>query len=71
MSPGIMRRRPSPRLRPRHRHHLSQTNPLLHEAKIGGQPVGVPRRVNGAHALVTELVVSARTTNPPGYSHGR
>ena len=52
-------------------YHLNQANPLLHEVELGDSLWAFTRRVDGAYALAAELVVSARTTNSPGYRYGR
>lgn len=50
--------------------HLNQANPLLHEIALGDSVWAFTRTMSGAYALAAELVVSARTRNPPGYRYG-
>ena len=51
-------------------YHLNQANPLLHEAALGDSVWAFTRAPGGAYALAAELVVSAKTRNPPGYRYG-
>lgn len=51
-------------------YHLNQANPLLHEVALGDSVWAFTRAPGGAYALAAELVVSARTRNPPGYRYG-
>lgn len=51
-------------------YHLNQANPLLHEAALGDSVWAFTRAPGGAYALAAELVVSARTRNPPGCRYG-
>jgi 5-methylcytosine-specific restriction enzyme A len=52
-------------------YQLNQGNPLLHEIPIGDSLWAFTRRRDGAYALAAELVVTAKTLNPPGYRYGR
>ena len=51
-------------------YHLNQANPLLHELALGDSLWAFTRAPSGAYALAAELVVTARTRNPPGYRYG-
>ncbi len=51
--------------------HFNQANSLLHEVELGDSLWAFARRRDDAYALAAELVVSARTTNPPGDRYGR
>lgn len=51
-------------------YHLNQANPVMHEVGLGDSLWAFTRRVDGAYALAAELVVSAKTSNPPGYRYG-
>lgn len=51
-------------------YHLNQANPLLHDIELEDSLWAFTRRRDGTYALAAELVVSARTTNPPRYRYG-
>lgn len=51
-------------------YHLNQANPLLHEIALGDGLWAFTRTRGGSYALAAELVVSAKTRNPPGYRYG-
>jgi len=51
-------------------YHLNQANPLLHDVVLGDSLWAFARARDGAYALAAELVVSARTRNPPGFRYG-
>src|SRR3954465_15580875 len=51
-------------------YHLNQANPLLHEIELGDSVWAFTRTLGGSYALAAELVVSAKTRNPPGYRYG-
>lgn len=51
--------------------HLNQSNALLHAIAPGESLWAFTRARDGRYALAAELVVSARTLNPPGFRHGR
>lgn len=51
-------------------YHLNQSNATLHEIELGESVWAFTRRVDGAYALAAELVVKAKTRNPPGYRYG-
>jgi 5-methylcytosine-specific restriction protein A len=51
--------------------HLNQGNPLLHEIPLGDSLWAFTRRENGTYALAAELVIRAKTINPPGFRYGR
>lgn len=51
--------------------HLNQGNPLLHEIPLGDSLWAFTRRDNGTYALAAELVIRAKTVNPPNFRYGR
>jgi 5-methylcytosine-specific restriction enzyme A len=51
--------------------HLNQGNPLLHEIPLGDSLWAFTRRDNGTYALAAELVIRAKTINPPKFCYGR
>ncbi|MYD94912.1 MAG: HNH endonuclease [Chloroflexi bacterium] len=51
-------------------YHLNQSNPLLHEIDLGDSLWAFTRTPTGTYVLAMELVVGAKTRNPPGYSYG-
>jgi hypothetical protein len=52
-------------------YHLNQASHLLHKVDFGDSLWAFTRRTDGAYALAAELVVHAKTLNPPGYRYGR
>ena len=52
-------------------YHLNQANPLLHEIEAGDSLWAFTRASTGGYALAAQLVVRAKTTNPPNYRYGR
>lgn len=48
-----------------------QRSPRLHAVEPGDSVWAFTRGTNGEYALAAELVVRAKTFNPPGYVHGR
>ena len=52
-------------------YHLNQASHLLHKIELGDSLWAFTRRKDGAYALAAELVVHAKTLNPPGYRYGR
>ena len=51
-------------------YHLNQANPLLHDVALGDSVWAFTRAPGSAYAFAAELVVSAKTRNPPGYRYG-
>ncbi len=51
--------------------HLNQANLLLHEVDIGDSLWAFTRRRDGVYVLAAELVIKAKTINPPGFRYGR
>jgi 5-methylcytosine-specific restriction enzyme A len=51
--------------------HLNQANPLLHRIDIGDSLWAFTRNREGAYVLAVELVVKAKTENPPNFRYGR
>src|SRR5690348_7877301 len=52
-------------------YHLNQANPLLHQIALGDSVWAFTRRPDGVYVLAAELVVRAKTINPPGFRYGR
>jgi 5-methylcytosine-specific restriction protein A len=52
-------------------YHLNQANPLLHEIEIGDSLWAFTRASDGRYVLGAELVVCAKTLNPPKFRYGR
>jgi hypothetical protein len=50
--------------------HLNQGNRLLHQIEVGESLWAFTRQPDGRYALAAELVISAKTMNPPGYRYG-
>jgi hypothetical protein len=50
--------------------HLNQSNPLLHSVEIGDSLWAFTRNRSGRYVLAAELVVKARTRNPPYFRYG-
>ena len=51
-------------------YHLNQANPLLHEIEIGDSLWAFTRSAEKRYVLAAELVVGAKTMNPPGFRYG-
>ena len=51
-------------------YHLNQSNPLLHEIEPGDSLWAFTRTPARKYVLAMELVVRAKTRNPPGYRYG-
>lgn len=52
-------------------YHLNQATHILHTVDFGDSLWAFTRRADGTYALATELVIHAKTLNPPGYRYGR
>jgi len=52
-------------------YHLNQANPLLHEIDSGDSLWAFTRNRSGRYVLAAELVVKAKTHNPPKFRYGR
>lgn len=52
-------------------YHLNQANPLLHEIALGDSLWAFTRNSAGEYVLAAELVVKAKTHNPPNHKYGR
>jgi hypothetical protein len=52
-------------------YHLNQANPLMHKVDLGDSLWAFTRTENGSYALAAELVVRAKTINPPNFHYGR
>ena len=52
-------------------YHLNQSNPLLHEVESGDSLWAFTRTSSRRYVLAMELVVRAKTSNPPGYQYGK
>ena len=51
-------------------YHLNQANPLLYQIKIADSLWAFTRRRDGTYVLAAELIVKAKTINPPNYRYG-
>lgn len=52
-------------------YHLNQANPLLHKIGLGDSVWAFTRNREGRYVLAAELVVKAKTENPPNFRYGR
>src|SRR5262245_65516542 len=52
-------------------YHLNQTNPLMHQIDLGDSLWAFTRTLDGRYVLAAELVVRAKTLNPPNFRYGR
>jgi hypothetical protein len=52
-------------------YHLNQANPLLHQIDIGDSLWAFTRRHDGLYVLAAELIVKAKTINPPNFRYGK
>lgn len=52
-------------------YHLNQANPLLHKVDIGDSLWAFTRNLDGRYVLAAELVIRAKTMNPPNFRYGR
>jgi 5-methylcytosine-specific restriction enzyme A len=52
-------------------YHLNQASPLLHEIEIGDSLWAFTRAKNGDYVLAAELIIKAKTINPPNFRYGR
>lgn len=52
-------------------YHLNQANPLLHEVDLGDSLWAFTRNRTGRYVLAAELIVKAKTHNPPNFRYGR
>lgn len=52
-------------------YHLNQANPLLHLIDIGDSLWAFTRTREGRYVLAAELIVKAKTENPPSFRYGR
>jgi 5-methylcytosine-specific restriction protein A len=52
-------------------YHLNQTNPLMHQIDLGDSLWAFTRALEGQYVLAAELVVRAKTLNPPNFRYGR
>jgi len=51
-------------------YNLNQDSPLLHNVEMGDSLWAFTRTSNGSYALAAELVVRAKTLNPPKFRYG-
>lgn len=51
--------------------HLNQSNPLLHSIELGESLWAFTRNKQGRYVLAAELVVKAKTQNPPNFRYGQ
>ena len=52
-------------------YHLNQSNSLLHQIEIGDSLWAFTRDSNGSYVLAAELVIKAKTINPPNFRYGK
>lgn len=52
-------------------YHLNQANPLLHQIDIGDSLWAFTRASDKSYVLATELVIRAKTINPPNFRYGK
>jgi hypothetical protein len=52
-------------------YNLNQANPLLHEIDLGDSLWAFTRTRSSRYALAAELVVKAKTINPPNFRYGK
>jgi 5-methylcytosine-specific restriction enzyme A len=52
-------------------YHLNQANPLLHKIELGDSLWAFTHNQLGQYVLAAELVVKAKTENPPKFRYGR
>jgi 5-methylcytosine-specific restriction enzyme A len=52
-------------------YHLNQANPLLHQIDAGDSLWAFTRTKQGRYVLAAELIVKAKTENPPNFRYGR
>ena len=52
-------------------YHLNQANPLMHRIDLGDSLWAFTRTKQGRYVLAAELVVRAKTLNPPNFRYGR
>lgn len=52
-------------------YHLNQANPLLHQIDIGDSLWAFTRASNKDYVLAAELVIRAKTINPPNFRYGK
>jgi hypothetical protein len=52
-------------------YHLNQANPLLHQVEIGDSLWAFTRANDGSYVLAAELVIKAKTLNPPNFQYGK
>lgn len=52
-------------------YHLNQANPLLHQIQLGESLWAFTRNKEDKYVLAAELVIKAKTLNPPNYRYGR
>ena len=52
-------------------YHLNQLNSLLHQIEIGDSLWAFTRDSNGSYVLAAELVIKAKTMNPPNFRYGK
>lgn len=52
-------------------YHLNQKNSVLHEIELGDSLWAFTRDSNGRYVLAAELVIRAKTFNPPNFRYGQ
>jgi hypothetical protein len=52
-------------------YYLNQSNPLMHSIEIGASLWAFTRSKEGRYTLAAEMVVRAKTINPPNFRYGK
>ena len=52
-------------------YHLNQNNQIMHRIEIGDSLWAFTRNREGRYVLSAELVIKAKTMNPPNFRYGR
>jgi hypothetical protein len=52
-------------------YHLNQANPKLHQSELGDSLWAFTRNKDGRYVLAAELIIKAKTDNPPNFRYGR
>src|SRR5947207_13466610 len=52
-------------------YHLNQANPLMHQIDLGDSLWAFTRAKTGRYVLAAELIVRAKTLNPPNFRYGK
>lgn len=50
--------------------HLNLASPLLHSVPVGDSLSAFTRNRNGDYVMAAELIIRAKTLNPPSFRYG-